>query len=261
MSPSRLSASRKTSRRSAGKAFRNVTRKPSRKPRGKGQPRQLALSGRGRWGGLRAGSGRRKIPRDKRGYVPHITRPKVTRHTPVHVTLRCVDGLPSLRRPTHKRTIDAIFARENRKGFRLVHYAILPNHLHLICEGVDTRAISRGIQRIASRIARAFNARLDRRGRFFRERFDGKVIATPKQMRNALRYVLLNHHKHQAEGRREAVVGVDAYSSGHYFDGWQDCKHARPPPDGPVVPPQCWLSRQGWRRHGLIRAVWIAAKA
>ncbi|MEQ9322106.1 MAG: transposase, partial [Polyangiaceae bacterium] len=154
---------------------------------------QLSLSGRGTWGGYRAGSGRKRIARDARGYVPHTRRPKVTKSTPVHATLRCVDGLPSLRRKTHKRIIEAVFKEENRKGFRLIHFSIQGNHLHLIAEGNSTQALSRGIQRLSSRIARTLNKRWGRRGKFFKERFDGKVIRTPRQMRNALRYVLLNH--------------------------------------------------------------------
>ena len=236
--------------------------RPAAKRRGRKSqraPEQLLLSARGTPGGWRPGAGRKRIPRDKRGYVPHIRRPKVTRHTPVHVTLRCVDGLPSLRRPTHKRVIDDIFARESRKGFRLVHYSIQGNHLHLICEGDDTLAVSRGVQRIASLIARYLNKRLRRRGRFFRERFDGKVLSTPRQMRNALRYVLLNHHKHQAESRRDVIVGVDPYSSGQYFDGWRepDIRCRAPTRGAPVVRPSAWLTREGWRRHGLIRPLWV----
>ncbi|MEQ9323390.1 MAG: hypothetical protein RIF41_29775, partial [Polyangiaceae bacterium] len=48
---------------------------------------QLSLSGRGTWGGYRAGAGRKRIARDVRGYVPHTRRPKVTKSTPVHATL------------------------------------------------------------------------------------------------------------------------------------------------------------------------------
>jgi len=188
---------------------------------------QLGLSARGRRGGMRAGAGRKRIPRHKRSYVPHIRRPKVTKSTPVHVTLRCVAGLPSLRRANPQRFIERVFAKENRRGFRLVHYSIQGNHLHLICEGRDTQALSRGVQRVSSMMARKLNRYFSRRGRLFKERFHGVVIKTPRQMRAALRYVLLNHHKHQVEAMRAAqpsggsVVGFDAYSSARYFDGWR----------------------------------------
>ncbi len=233
-----------------------ATRTTSRKKR---KPVQLGLSARGGRGGMRAGAGRKRIARHKRSYVPHIRRPNVTRGTPVHVTLRCVAGLPSLRRANPQRIIEGVFAEENRRAFRLVHYSIQGNHLHLICEGNDTQSLSRGVQRLASLVARRLNRYFDRRGSLFKERFHGVVIKTPRQMRAALRYVLLNHHKHQAEAKLEAVMGFDAFSSARYFDGWQHpAARCRPPPAGaPVVPPKSWLLGKGWRRHGLIRALWL----
>jgi REP-associated tyrosine transposase len=244
--------------RSRGSTRTPSTAKRSRRRRQR-EGHQLGLSSRGTWGGYRAGSGRKRIPRDKRGYVPHIPRPKVTKSTPVHVTLRCVDQLPSLRRKTHQRLIERIFARENRKGFRLIHFSIQTNHLHLIAEGDDTVALSRGIQRVASLVARRMNRRFKRKGRFFRERFDGKVIKSPKQMRNALRYVLLNHHKHRLESAHELVDGFDPFSSSRFFDGWKRPTPAcRPPPrEGPVVAPRAWLLTTGWRRYGTFEAMWL----
>ena len=253
-----------TIKMSARRASRSASRNPRRLPRKKAARKtaQLSLSGRGTWGGYRAGAGRKRIARDARGYVPHTRRPKVTKSTPVHATLRCVDGLPSLRRPTHKRVIETIFAAENRKGFRLVHYSIQGNHLHLIAEGDTTQALSRGIQRVSSRIARTLNKRWSRRGKFFKERFDGKVIKTPRQMRNALRYVLLNHHKHAFESHGDTTPGLDRYATGHLFDGWLPFDGGRPktrkPKRGdPVVNPTCWLLTKGWRKHGGFAPVWV----
>ena len=247
-----------SARRVPRSAPKKSGRKPRRRPR---KATQLSLSGRGTWGGYRAGAGRKRIARDVRGYVPHTRRPKVTKSTPVHATLRCVDGLPSLRRKTHQRIIEAIFAEENRKGFRLIHFSIQGNHLHLIAEGDTTQALSRGIQRLSSRIARTLNKRWARRGKFFKERFDGKVIRTPRQMRNALRYVLLNHHKHAWQAHGDTTPGLDRFSTGHLFDGWLPLdggrpKTRRPNPDDPVVKPTCWLLTKGWRKHGGFAPVW-----
>jgi REP element-mobilizing transposase RayT len=181
----------------------------------------------------------------------------VTRHDGTHVTLSCVPGLPSLRRPVPARLIEEIFAAEGkRKGFRLVHFAIRPGHLHLVCEADGTQALSRGVQRIASRIARRLNKHFGRRGRFFADRFHCVVIKTPRQMRNVLRYVYLNEHKDRAK-RGKTLEGVDPYSSHCWFDGWAHLgRRQRPPPPAardPVAEPRAWLLRKGWRRHGLIR--------
>jgi len=144
----------------------------------------------------------------------------VARHNAVHVTLRVVDGLPSLRRPRPAELVGNVFRAERQaKGFRLVHYAIRSNHLHLVCEGDEQQALSRGVQRLASRIARGLNRLLGRTGRCFRDRFHNRVIRSPRQARNLLAYVLLNEHKDRAKlGVR--IGGIDTYSSGEFFDGW-----------------------------------------
>jgi REP element-mobilizing transposase RayT len=172
------------------------------------------------------------------------------------VTLHLRDGVASLRRPRSTRLCEAVFRAEcHRKGFRLVHWAIRSNHLHLVCEANERLALSRGMQRLASRLARRLNAALGRTGALFRDRYDGRVISTPRQMRNVLSYVLLNLHKDQARQGR-LVCGIDPCSSGRYFDGWADVPRGGLA-DGERAPPvtvaQSWLLREGWRRHGLLR--------
>ena len=53
--------------------------------------------------------------------------------------------------------IEAFRAGAKRFGFRLVHYAILTNHLHFIVEAKDRQALSRGMQGLLIRIARRLN--------------------------------------------------------------------------------------------------------
>ncbi len=154
------------------------------------------------------------------------------------------------------RLIEQIFVAEGgRKGFRLVHYAIRRNHLHLVCEANHTKALSRGVQRVASRIARRLNQRFGRRGRFFADRFHSQLITTPRQLRNVLSYVYLNEHKDRAN-RGETMGGVDPFSSYRWFNGWaclRGHRVPRPTARDPVTEARSWLLRKGWRRHGLIR--------
>jgi putative transposase len=222
-----------------------------RTPRRNGQQLLRAVRGRG---GYRAAAGRKPGRRSLR--VPHVRRPDLGRHQAVHVTLHLCEGLPSLRRPRSRWLCEAAFrAERDRKGFRLVHYAIRSNHLHLVCEADHREALSRGIQRLASRLARRLNSSAERTGALFRDRFHGRVISTPRQMRNVLSYVLLNEHKDRAR-KGELIRGIDSYSSGRYFDGWADAEGG-PPLDGerapPVTQPRSWLLRVGWRRRGLLR--------
>ena len=208
-------------------------------------------------GGYRAGAGRKRGRSDH--YVPHIPRPKVTRNDGVHVTLRLVDGLPSLRRPRSLQLIEGLFVAERkRKGFRLVHYAVRGNHLHLVCEAEEREALSRGVQRLSSRIARGLNRLLRREGRVFADRFHSRVIRSPREARQLLAYVLLNAHKDYARSGQR-LIGFDPCSSGRYFDGWADAAPRPPPWEDPseagpeVAAPRSWLLRTGWRRHGLLR--------
>jgi REP element-mobilizing transposase RayT len=90
----------------------------------------------------------------------------------------------------------ALAAGKRRFGFSLVHFSVQRDHLHLIAEASDGRALSRGVQGLAIRIARAVNRQLARKGRLFADRYHARALKTPREVRFALRYVLLNVRKH-----------------------------------------------------------------
>jgi REP element-mobilizing transposase RayT len=162
------------------------------------------------------------------------------------VTLRLREGLPSLRRNlVRDRLLCAIGDGRERFGFRLTEFSLQSNHVHLIVEADDRRALSRGMKGIAVRVARTLNRLWKRRGSVFSDRFHSRALGTPREVRAVLLYVLQNARHH---GLR--LLGVDPYSSGPWFDGWKQ---------GPVLAGQgpgaratTWLLRVGWRRHGLI---------
>ncbi|HEX5632696.1 MAG TPA: hypothetical protein VFX50_05685 [Gemmatimonadales bacterium] len=216
------------------------------------RPEQLTLPlKRPTWGGRRKGAGRKRGPN---AATPHKARPRHKRHEPVHVTLRLVAGLPSLRRkdvfPVVQR---ALAAGAEREGFALVHYSAQSNHLHLLVEADDARALSGGVAGLAIRIARRLNAHLGRRGRVFAGRFHARALTTPREVRNALAYVLLNSRRHAAE-RRADVPALDRCSSSACFDGWAHAPPLESPDDVGVCAPSTWLLAKGWRRHRLLRS-------
>jgi REP element-mobilizing transposase RayT len=49
----------------------------------------------------------------------------------------------------------------------VVHFSVQRDHLHLIVEASDRRALSRGMQGLSIRVARAANGELGRKGRVF----------------------------------------------------------------------------------------------
>ena len=139
------------------------------------------------WGGTRkpARRGRRK----KAGVVSHKARPRLSHRHPVHVTLRVLSEIPSLRVLNHW-VRRALVAGGIKQGFRLVYYSIQSNHLHLIAEADDATRLSRGIQGLAVRIARAVNSAMSRRhGKVFSERFHQRVLTNPTATKNAIAYL------------------------------------------------------------------------
>ncbi|MDB4934006.1 MAG: hypothetical protein JWP87_978 [Labilithrix sp.] len=220
---------------------------------------QLEFAFRGR-GGARKGAGRK--PRAERvGFLPHTPRARHRRYEPVHVTARAVRSAPNLRSQTVFAALRAIFARASEKGFRLVHFSVQGNHVHLIVEADDGVAFARGVQRLLSRAAMAINALARRAGKLWRDRHDRQPLTTPSQVRNALVYVLFNHRKHELESGNPsdaALGGLDTCSSTAWFEDWSPS--AAPPRSDPartgpplVVPPRTWLARKGWKRRGLLR--------
>jgi hypothetical protein len=125
------------------------------------------------------------------------------------------------------------------------------NHLHLIVEAEDKETLARKVKGLQVRVARALNRALARNGQVFSDRYHAHVLKTPREVRHALAYVLLNARKHA--GALGATDRVDPCSSALFFDGWSVSVVCSPLGIGvPVGLPRCWLLRVGWRRCGLI---------
>lgn len=220
----------------------------------------LVLAEPPRWGGRRPGAGRK--PAGERAGVPHVRRDHFGVPLPAHVTLRVRRDVPSLRTVSIVRELERSFRIGCvRKEFRLVHYSLQGNHAHLIVEATDRAALGRGMKSIGARVARAVNRVAGRKGPVLADRYHLRLLPTPKQVRNALRYVLLNARRHAAADRVTLTrnVRLDPASSAPWFDGW---KRRRLPPEAaasvapraarPVARARTWLLSIGWRRHGLL---------
>jgi putative transposase len=213
-----------------------------------------------RRGGLRRGAGRKARP-ERVGLLPHSARAEHLEAQPVHVTARATSPSPNLRSQRIFTELQAIFSRASEKGFRLVHFSVQGNHLHMIVEADDGTALARGVQRVLSRVAMAVNAISRRSGRLWRDRHHRQTLTSPRQVRNALVYVLFNARKHELPGSSgwlTALASCDPCSSVFWFKDWSPA--APPPPmqservgPPPVVPARSWLANDGWRRRGLVR--------
>ena len=122
--------------------------------------------------------------------------------------------------------------------------------------------LGRGMMAIGARLARAVNRVAKRTGPVLADRYHFRLLRTPREVRNALRYVLLNARRHLGAVRATVAssIRLDPASSARWFDGWKPASdavlntiarstaaHLRP-----VARARTWLLTVGWRRHGLL---------
>ena len=131
-----------------------------------------------------------------------------------------------------------------RFGFRLIEFSIQGNHLHLVVEADDHVALARGIQGLSIRIARSLNAMMGRGGKVFDDHYHSRLLRSPTELVNAIRYVLGNAAHH---------------FGAHEADRFCSSTLELPQRDQLLAEPRGWLLRdgihRGKRRHGAPNVV------
>ena len=95
------------------------------------------------WGGYRAGSGAKKKPKGEAG-VSHAKREVMTKDDCALITMKLRSGLPSMRQIEEDRLLRAALRDGRKEGFRIIHYVMMSNHLHLLVEATDLRVAVTG---------------------------------------------------------------------------------------------------------------------
>ncbi|OGQ84832.1 MAG: hypothetical protein A2289_11090 [Deltaproteobacteria bacterium RIFOXYA12_FULL_58_15] len=210
------------------------------------------------WGGRRPGAGR---PKRKGSRLPHVTRPNLASRFPVHVTLKFASGVGKLRNKNGWQAVRAAMtAHRCTPGFRVCHFSMQQNHIHMVVEAAESERLSRGVQGLAIRLARGINRALGRSGKVFADRYHARILKTPREVKNTINYVLNNHSRHiPTRDGRWYLMQEDGCSSAAWFDGWRTraspfCVATGPPP---VSGARTWLLSVGWRRHGLLVPAYV----
>ncbi|HTM23273.1 MAG TPA: transposase [Kofleriaceae bacterium] len=177
----------------------------------------------------------------------------------MHVSVRVLRSLPSLRgRHLWEAVRRALVKTCKKDRFRIVHFSVQGEHIHLLCEAADRRALSAGVQGFKISVAKRINARLDREGTVFPQRYHERIIESPTDCRATIAYILCNQRHHAYDQGATLPRGhVDPCSSARHFDGWT-VQH--PPPwkhaaggigdDAVCAPAESFLLKHGWRRGG-----------
>jgi putative transposase len=216
-------------------------------------------------GGRRPGAGRK--PNGKRSELGHVARPAHDRRHPVHVTIRIVGSVDGLRRKDIYLALrEATIVTAKREDFRIVQMSIQRDHIHLLVEADDKRALSNGVRGFSISAARQINKTItarggDRRtGRVIGDRFHARPLTSPRAVRNVLAYLLGNWRHHGEDRAAHAQAWkVDPFSSGATFSGWKELEHSPvlwplPRAYQPLIvfQPRTWLLRSWDRYHPLI---------
>ena len=213
----------------------------------------------------RARPGNKKLGRPKKPNAgsPHAVRPELGPRNPIHVTVRVVREVSTLRTPKAYRAIRrALRTVLDRHGdCRVVHVSLQTDHIHLICEAENRISLARGMQGFQIAAAKHLNRELSRRGQnrrrgqVFTDRYHARVIKSVQQTRHALSYVLNNwrHHGHDRHRRRPLRGRIDPYSTGALFTGWRErtLDYIVLPPDYELLETsaaQSWLLTVGYKK-------------
>ena len=188
-------------------------------------------------------------PGARRG-VPHTKRARHVRWNPIHITLRAANDLPSFRQQLIYLAFLKAFRTTRREDFRIIEFSVQKNHLHLIVEAENNDALARGMKSFTVRSNRLFNAASGRRrGQVWAGRYHRADLKTPRQVRNAIVYVINNGRKHGEVTSPKLVI--DACSSAPWFLGWTLARTVREGPR-PTEEPRTFLLSRLWQKHGRI---------
>lgn len=103
------------------------------------------------------------------------------------------------RRPLWAVVRRSIERARGRFGMRLTHFTVQRDHLHLVIEGVESRALRSAMTGLNVRIARGLNRVMKTSGRRVAERYHTRILRTPREVRHVVRYVLGNTKHHGGE--------------------------------------------------------------
>jgi REP element-mobilizing transposase RayT len=206
------------------------------------------------WGGKRKGAGRKRKGARR---VSHAKRPEFSARCPLLVTVRFIEGLPSLRDfATLEVFAQVVRGANRREDFRIVEFSLQSNHAHLIVEAQGRVALSRAMNGFGRSLVHGLQVSLRHAGHVYADRYHARALGTPTEVRHGLGYTLKNGNRHGAWELDEP----DPFSSGAQFDGWGEAAGSSSRGSRWLPRARTWLLAVGWRRLGLLSLRAAAAR-
>lgn len=202
------------------------------------------------WGGKRPGAGRK----NRSSQVAHGKREKVLLKMPMHITLRMRKGVVSLRSQGIFKEFKRALREAKQFGLLVNQFSVQGTHIHLLAEARSNAELSSGMKSFGSRFAKAVLKASGQKGAAFAGRYHLHILKSPREVKNALRYILLNQAQHL-----KVAQHIDGFSSGYFFSRWEklikvsawirtQLAEPRPRDFTHLTPAQSWLLKEGWLR-------------
>ncbi len=188
----------------------------------------------------------------------------------MHITVKARKGLPSFRsQRIHNMMLKVLrnqiyVMRKYTQAFKVAHFSIQTNHIHIMIEANDTKTLRSGVSGLVIAFARQLAKLLGRKKcKVWAERFHSRELHAPRDVRNVLSYIFQNYKHHEIT---HGTGIVDRYSSARWFDGWyqevlitipiDESAYMRGPPawiPSTAGQPRTWLLGTGWKeKHGKL---------
>ncbi len=209
-------------------------------------------------GGARKGSGRKKKLKGKQN---HLARPEISGKHPLHINVKIQKNLPNLRTKKLFNIVKKAILRARLRGFRINHFAVLKNHIHLIAEGKDKKQMGKAMQAFTLSLAKSINRTCKRKGKVFVDRYHLHILKTPLEVKNALKYVFKNAAKHYslenifdpyssliAFKEKERLLGQAGFIIPKILSSFDEIYHHLQSIIHIIDPARSWLLKTGWTK-------------
>lgn len=140
--------------------------------------------------------------------VRHIARDEIKRNTVLHLTIKIQKNKTGLRNKNVLKVLHGAIKKARLIGLRIIHYTLEYDHVHLMVEADNNLVIGRGMQSFGIAFSKGINRIKETKGQVFKTRYHFRKLNSPKEVRNALHYIIGNSTKH-----RSALSALNPFNS------------------------------------------------
>lgn len=133
--------------------------------------------------------------------IRHISRPKVFRPTPLHLTIKVRSNKADIQNKIILKSLHRAIIRARLKGLKIIHYSLEYNHVHLLVEAKNNLVLHKGMQAFGITFSKAINKFKKVKGAVYKHRYHFRQISGHRDLKNVLNYIFHNGVKHRSTNK------------------------------------------------------------